>query len=196
MIRFFEEYEHTIKQLEFGEYFELLIQYVNSLFMVGNYQKHLEKVDLVIEASVMHNIKFFNGADIFHQMLFRKAASSFHMMNIDQADYILRELIKIDPSDNDSILFLKKCLRRRQVGLIGNTRGLSLLLFLLSAIIICLELLVIRKYFPHFYDAIFNARNTIFGMAWFLLIGGDLFHRWRTNKEVDDFVKKARRTER
>ena len=46
-------------------------------------------------------------------MLFRKAASLYNIMEYGKAEYILRELIKIDPYCEDFILFLRKCLGKK-----------------------------------------------------------------------------------
>ena len=47
IIQFFEENEKRIKKLEFEEYFEVLIGYINALFEGEKLLKHLEIVDLL-----------------------------------------------------------------------------------------------------------------------------------------------------
>jgi len=188
IIRFYESFENEIRKLEFGEYFELLIAYTNALFEVGSYQKHLLMADVAIEASVMHNIKFFGGVDIFHQMLFKKAASCYHSKDYPKADYILRELIRIDPFDKDAILFLKKCLRRMRPDLIQNTRAASVFLFFMVIVLVCVEVLAVNNFYERYHPLVKAARNTVFFLAWAVLIAGDLRHRWRVNKEVENFV--------
>ena len=192
VIRFYEEKEDEIAQLEFTENFELLNCYVNSLFEIGAYRRHLLMVDLVIELSIQKNVQFFRGEDVFHNMLFKKAASLYNMLEYDQADYILRELIKIDPYDQDVILFLKKCLRKKHPGLVRSTRAASIFFFLMTAMVICLEVLFIRPFYKMHVYLIETTRTTVFGLGVAILIGGDLIHRWQVEKEVNTFVSSVK----
>lgn len=193
VVRFYEEYKSQITALEFEEYFEMQVAYTNALFEIGAYEKHLLMVDGVIEASVINNVKFFNGEDVFHQALFKKAASSFHTWQLEKADYILRELLRIDPYDEDAAMFLKKCLRKMRPALIRQSRAAAIGCFLLGALIVCLEMLVIRNFYPDFTGIFEASRNTLFFSGVGVIAGVDVLHRWRTNHEVDVFVAKLRK---
>lgn len=193
VVRFYEEYKSQITALEFEEYFEMQVAYTNALFEIGAYEKHLLMVDGVIEASVINNVKFFNGEDVFHQALFKKAASSFHTWQLEKADYILRELLRIDPYDEDAAMFLKKCLRKMRPVLVRQSRAAAIFCFLLGALIVSFEMLVVRNFYP-MYTGIFEAsRNSLFFIGVGVIAGGDVLHRWKTNREVDIFVLKLRR---
>lgn len=170
----------------------MLLAYTNALFEIGNYEKHLIIVDQVLEVSVMHNIVFFNGEDIFRNSLFKKAASSFHTHRLEQAAYILRELLRIDPYDKDAALFLKKCLRYVHPPFLKKARAISIFLFLASALIICFELLVIRTFYPEHAQFVESLRNCVFLTGILLLVGSDFIHRFRTNREANLFVLKIR----
>lgn len=198
IVRFFEDREAEIQQLEFNEYFEVLVAYTHALFEVGHYQKHLRMADVVIESSILRNIQVFQGEDVYWVTLFRKAASYFNLMRYNKTDYILRELIKMNPFHSDAILFLKRCLRKNQPQFIQNARAISVLLFLVSAMIIAVEVIVIRNFFEAYATMIETLRTAVFIAGAIVLVGSDLFHRWKVNKEVDDFVAevKANRQER
>lgn len=193
IIRFFEENEVQIRHLEFDEYYELLISYVNALFEMGTYQKHLEWVDLVIENSILRNVKYFKGEDIYRKMLFKKAASQYNLRHFDQADYILRELIKIDPFDKDPILFLKKCIRSAPSTLIKATRAISILLFLITAIIIAVEILLIRPFYEGYSRIIEITRISSFVLGLIVLIFGNLYHTFRIDREISEFVQQIQK---
>lgn len=194
--RFFEEREPEIRQLEFNEYFEVLVAYTHALFETGSYQKHLRMADVVIETSILRNIQTFQGEDVYWVTLFRKACSYFNMMRYNKTDYILRELIKMNPFHTDAISFLKRCLRKNQPQFIKNARAISVLLFLISALIISVEVLVIRHFFEAHTTMIEPLRTAVFIAGLVVLIGSDLFHRWKVNKEVDDFVKMVKKKEK
>ena len=79
IIQFFVEYEQEIKHLEFDEYFELLLAYADALFETAAYENHLEIADQAINITIEHNIKFYQGKDVFFEMLYKKAASYYNL---------------------------------------------------------------------------------------------------------------------
>ncbi len=190
--RYFEAYEEGIKRLEFEEYFELSAAYVNALFEIDDYQKYLSRVDEVIEVSIKENIRFYRGIDIYRAMLLKKAISLFNMLEYAEADYILRELIKIDPYDKEVILTLKKCLIHMHPNFVKSFRALSVLLFIFSAGIILFEVLFVRPFYEAYGEKIELLRNTLFLSGWLVLIGGDFIHRLMVKNEVDRFVRDVR----
>lgn len=196
IIHFFEQKEEAIRQLEFDEYFEMLQSYVDALFEIGAYAKHLLMVDVVIEHSITYNIQFRKGEDIFQRMLFKKAASCYNLREYDRADYILRELIKIDPYDRDVSLFLKKCLRRKHPQMVYRSRAASIFLFLMTAFIISLEVLLIRPFYRMHVPTVEASRLSLFFLGCLVLVGGDLLHRWKVEREVNAFVAFVKRQKR
>lgn len=192
IIHFYEKLETEINQLDFEEHFEVLTAYVNALFEVGSYQKHLLLVDLVIETAIQNNIAFYKGEDIFLKMLFRKAASLYNLLEYEKAEYILREIIRINPWNKDAVLFLKRCLRRRQHRYVQVTRALSIVLFLLAAMVIALEVLMVRPFFKEYTFIVEQSRFTLFGMGGLLLLGVSFIHRLRVEYQVNNFVHRIR----
>lgn len=193
IIHFYEKQESHIHNLEFEEHFELQTAYVNALFEVGAYHRHLLLVDVVIEMAITNNIEFYKGEDIFLKMLFRKAASFYNMLELDKAEYILREIIRINPWDKDAITFLKKCLRRQQPKYLQASRAISILLFLMAALVIAAEVLVVRPFYPIYTSAIEQSRFGLFGLGVIILIGADLIHRGYVENRVNYFMNSTRR---
>lgn len=192
IIRFYEDKEEEVRRLDVEEYFELIVAYVNALFEIGAYQKHLLMVDIVIELAILQNIDWYKGEDIYQKMLFRKAASLYNTLEYDKAEYILRELIRIDPHSEDPILFLRKCLRKKEPAFLSKAKALSIFLFLLSAFVISIEVLFIRPFYKEQADGIEASRTFIFLLGCAVLVGSILFHRWRVQSHVSSFVGKAR----
>lgn len=192
VIRFYEENERQIEQLDEHEHFDLLTSYVNSLFEIGAYQKHLLMADLVIETTVERNIKTYRGVDIFCSMLFKKAASLYNVREYDKAEYILCELIRIDARNEEAILFLKKCHRQKSPGIMQHARAASIFLFLLTALIISIEVLFVRPFYDMYTPLIESSRFSTFGLGCFLLVAGDLIHRWQADRKVNRFVRQVR----
>lgn len=189
MIYFFEENEKRIKKLEFEEYFEVLIAYINALFDGEKFLKHLEIVDIAIEASVNRNIKYHNNQDIFKTLLYQKAVASYRTLQYPRADHILRELIRMDKADENSKELLEKTLSAVHPKFLQKTRAVSILFFLFSAMVICAEVVFIRTLMPEFLDTVEIIRNSLFFTGWAVLASGEIKHRLQVKKEIKDFIQ-------
>lgn len=193
LVRYYEAYEEKIKQLEFSEFFELLILYTEALFEIGAYQNHSLMVDAAIEISVVNNIKFYNKKDIYFELLFKKAASCYNLMKYDEAEHILRELIKMDPYNSISIRFLNKCLLRKKSFFIRGAQALSVVFFLLAAMVISVELIIIRPLYEMHTSSFEFYRNSIFILGVFILGGSELISRFEIKRQVNAFVVQAKK---
>ena len=193
LVRYYEAYESKIKRLEFSEFFELLIIYTEALFEVGAYQNHSLMVDAAVEISILNNIKFFNKKDIYCDLLFKKAASCYHLMRYDEAVHILRELIKIDPYNDMNIRFLNKCMLRKKPKFVRSAQAVSVIFFLISALIISIELIVIRPLYEMHSSSVEFYRNTFFLMGVFILGGTEVLNRLKVRKKIQKFVAESKK---
>lgn len=187
--RFYEEHEQRILNLDFEEYFELLLCYTGALFETGAYRKHILMANTIIEISILQNIPHFHGDDIYTKTLFRKAASHYNLSENRECKHILRELIKMNPQNEDAVVFLKRCLRNEQPKYIQHTRAIAIVLFFLTALVICIEVLFVKNFMPQYVGQVMDVRTGIFIIGLIALVSGDLYHRWKTNQSVDQFVQ-------
>ena len=194
VVRFFEKYEKDIVQLEFNEYFELLVAYTNSLFEIGSYSKHILMSDVVIEASIEQNVQFFHGQDVYYTALFKKAASFYNQYEHDKAEHILKELIKMDPHNSETINFLKKCRHERKSPFVKNMRAAAMVLFLVTPMIIALEVLFVTHFYPSWVEVIRTLWMVVFLAGWVCYLSGDLIHKYRETREIEGLVEEAKRT--
>ncbi len=189
-VRYYEKNRKAINNLEFTEYFELLVDYAIALFETGAYQKFIPVADYIIELTIEKNIKFYNGQDLYRDILFKKAAAYYNSMAFEKSEHILKELTKINPSDELTTRFLKKATRRRHPKFLDTARIVSVALFFVSAFIIAIEMLCIRPFFEEaVVDQFQLVRTIIFIVGFFLLIGSELLHRGIVNYKVNAFVK-------
>lgn len=188
LIRFFEENEKEIRDLDFEEYFDVLVTYVTALFEVGAYREHLLMVDVVIETSIINNIEEYKGEDLFRRMLFRKAASLYHTGQFQKAEHILAELLRMNQADQSAILFLKKCLRTHYPQVRSNARATAVFSFLLTAFVIALEVLLIRPFYEMHAKTVELSRNFIFVFGILCIVFGDLYHLYLSEREVRGFL--------
>ena len=196
IVRFYERNEKGILLLEFEEYFELLVTYTKALFEISEYRKHLLMADVVVKTSILQNITHVRGDEVYRSTLFQKAASHYNLHEFSKAAHILGELIKMNPHDPLSIRFLGRVLRDDKPAYIRHARAISVFLFLMSALLICIQVLVVKHFYTMYDPIVEMSRNSIFGLGVFALVGAEIAHRWRVqvyiNKLVDSIkIKKA-----
>ena len=178
IIREYEYKEREIGQLDPEEHFELTVLYVDALFATGAYRRHLLMVDLVIFASIDRNIQYLNGEDVYERMLFRKAASAFRTFDFASCAHICRELMRMYPENPLHGRLLQRALFNQQRSTLQFGRGAAIFCFLLTALVIVLDLLIIKNFYPAEHQAAIWLRNDVFiagilfiagayGLAWF-----------------------------
>ena len=192
IIRFFEDREEQIRQLDEPEFFELLVCYTDALFQIGAWGKHILVADEVIEYSILHFSVDWRENDIYYLTLFQKAKSLFKRLEFEKAEYILRELLGINPDDTYVENMLRRSIYKNTPAWIRRSRAVSISLFLLAAVITSAELLVIRSFYDHITGEVEALRIGIFLIGMFVLLGSDLWHRVRIYKEVKRFTHSIR----
>lgn len=193
-IRFVQKNITRIEDLELDEYFEIMLSYRQALFQTCKYEEHIPLSEHLVKLSIQHNIKVFSGEDIYFETLLQKAASHFNLGQLGESLHILRELVRIDPANETARLFLiKGYIREEKLRSRYFFRGLSIACFLLSALVIMLDLLIIHPFFTN-YDPI--AKYTYQGLflgGFLILIAGELRLRYRGVGKAINVVRKARK---
>lgn len=191
IVRFYEEYEAQILQLEFSEYFDLMVSYANALFRIGRYRQFLLMSDPIIEISITENIRFWNGEDIYFSTLLRKAAAHHQLLELDRADHILRELLRIDPKDKECQMLMRRNLRRRQSALVRSCRAACILLLLCSVVVLLIEALFVQAFYPQHASVVEWVRNGLFLTGVGILGGGALLNYLLSSYKTARFVREA-----
>ena len=100
----------------------------------------------------------------------------------------------MNPSDTFSIRFFQKSQTHHPPNFVSYTRGISLLLFLFTAMIICFEM----SYFgfgktqSEMGMFIEISRNVVFLFGWVVLILGDGIFRFKVWKKTEAFVEEVK----
>jgi len=190
LARFYEQNHTLIQNLDQHEYFDLQVSYLVALFELGQYDKLLTIVDEPIEACIIHNIQKHNGKDVFRKLLYIKGESSFHLMKFDEAKYIFLELIKMDNKNSFYKEGLSKTLRKITPQFVKNGRALCIFFFILSALVIAFEVLVVKHFFSDYASIIEFFRNALFVLGWATLIGSELIHYFKVQQKVNAIAKR------
>ncbi len=192
IIRFFGEHVEEIKSLDFEEYFEILVCYVNALFEAGAYQKHAAMADVVIEASIMNNFTVLNGINIFEKTLYQKASSLYLLHDYFQSAHILKELIRINPGESNYRDLLIKNYLQVKPGFLKSSQGLSIICYFSCVSVIAFTAFYLDPFEPKFSHHADIARNFLFIGGTLLMIGADGLHRIYVWFKVFRWIEAAR----
>jgi tetratricopeptide (TPR) repeat protein len=189
IVHFYERYEKSILQLDFEEYFEMVVAYTQALFEIEAYRKHIMMADVVIETSISQNITHINKEEIFLSTLFQKAASYYQLQDFAKAEHTLKELIKLQPKDPLSIRLLEKVFRDNRPSYIRYARAFAIFTFLVAALGVAIEVLIIRHFLPDWIMMTEWFRNGIFALGVCALTIPELYHRWHVSDRVKKYVR-------
>ena len=192
-IQYIEENFFMLRQLEAGEYFDMMVLYGEALFEVGEYARQAKLADHIVEMSMERNIIRHREQDVYFETLFKKAASLHNLDKIDQAVHILKELVKINPDHESTKLFLINCIIRQKKPLVRPYRNVSLVLLLSSALLIAIELILVRRLWPSWTMIIEMIRNGLFIGGVILLIAGEVMVRYRAVEDVYSFSRETKK---
>lgn len=193
IVRYYEQFEDGIRGLDFEEYFDCTLVYADALFQTGSHGKHLVMCDHLLEIIIMQNIEARGGEDLYAKILFRKAASLYHRQEYPKAEHVLRELIKIYPSEKLNRRFLEKCLLRQKPAWLMKTRAACVGLSLLAATVIAVELFVVKPFFGAWLMPVQIAHNILLGAGAGVFVAGEALHGWRCRNAALSFAEKMRR---
>jgi len=192
IIRYYEAHEDGIRQLADKEYFVLLLHYTQALFYVKAYRQHLAVVDHTLY-TCLNQTDSKDIAAIFRDLLFMKAAAARSSLQLDVAEHVLRELLRMEPNYPGATILLRQCLRQQDQDLVKRSRAISILLFGLAAVVIALEILFVRPFYSLQAPIVESLRNGIFLLGILTLLGGELASWWRAHRRVQAFVRAHRR---
>jgi tetratricopeptide (TPR) repeat protein len=187
-ISFVDRNRIALRDLPVAEYAEVMDAYAEALFETGKYEEHIRLADHLAELAMEYNLDRINGRDLYFETLFQKAASLYNMDRLDDAIFILRELIRIDPKHDSTRLFLINCHVEQQKSKLQICRTISVVLILASAAVIAFELLVVRSFFLSFVEETEVVRNTLFITGAGILVIGELWVRYHAVSKVYDFT--------
>ena len=192
IVRFYEEYEEDIHGLKFEESFDLLVSYAHALFRTGAHQTFLRVADTILETSITEDIRFWNGEDIFYSTLLRKSACHHALLELETCDRVTRQLIGIDPTEKEAQMLLRRNFRLMRSRLVRNARAFCIICLLISAVVVLVEVLVVRSFYAPYLESVQALRTGIFLTGVGVLVLGDGYNYLSANWKTLRIVRSAR----
>jgi hypothetical protein len=184
MIRYYENHEAEMVTLPVNERFISLCYYNNALFTAEDYKKHIYYSTIVLEKSILENIQFVDGYDVFLHTLERKALSHLALNAFCDAEKMARALIKIDPKSPKYKLLLKKILIRRRPGWVHNAFGFGITSLALWTGIEIAGLIVFEPFYPMIDKWLFYFQNSILAFSFVAILFALAAHYYFVTAEV------------
>ena len=150
IIRFYELHKKRLRHLDVELFLEIELGYTNALFELARYEPFLVRTKYLLEALIYNNIKYINGEDVYEKLLLRKAAAHYHLLELSTAQNLLWQVLKMNPDNQSAAYLAKKCLIKETPSYFRKTQGICIFLFLVSAAIIAVELLILHPFFDQY----------------------------------------------
>jgi hypothetical protein len=189
IVRFYERNEDAIRTLDFEEYFDCTLAYTSALFESTRYGQHIVMCDHLLQLIINENVDAWGGDALYRRILFSKAASLYHQEELPKSEHILRELLKMEPSDPVCRRFFRKCLLQQKPEWLTKARAAFIVLVLLAVITIAAELFIVRPYYFGYYKQALILHNILLGAGILTLAGGETVHWLACFRRTQQFVQ-------
>ena len=184
-IFYVEKHSETIYNMDDISRINLLDQYSNALFELGHYEKCLGHLETLILDVVNSDLDSKNN-EIFCQLLLRKSCSQFNIDKLEDAEHVIKELIKIMPESIRSVKVLRTIHYKATTKSMGNFRAVLILFLFLGIGMTCMDLLIIQNFYPESAFITSITRNTIILFAGIGLIAAEFYafysSKWYASK--------------
>lgn len=163
--KLYESKQEEIMLLSAERRLDILHMYIESLFELRDFYKMKKEVDVLLYLSLSEEIPVEYGKLYYEDALFWKAKASLELMEYDESQHILEQLRKINPKKKEYRSTLLKCLFKNKPDYVRTFRAITILLFLVAAIVILFEILIIQSFFMEILDYVRYFRNGLFFSA-------------------------------
>lgn len=191
VVHFFEQHQEEVLTMNFEERFIMLLTYANALYDVNSFEKHIIVADDIIELSIVHNIQFFNGEDIFLKTLFKKAKSYFQLHHYKKAEHVCRELVKLIPNHQPYSQLLRKSMIRQRPVLVKKMLATGVFLYLLSVVLIVINLLLVKPFSGPVLGMMVGFHKVVFMLGIGCLLSGVAIHHIGVYNHIRKFKRNA-----
>lgn len=135
LIRFYEQYYQDIDHLPFDEGLIMSYYYANALFETQEYDLHIETSNYILEQSIINNVRYIDGEDVYMTVLHKKTYAHLKLGEIETAQNLAKQLVRLDPTNYAYTILLRQCFLTKRPSWIRPTLITSAVSTILGAII-------------------------------------------------------------
>ncbi len=188
-IDFFNQNREKISKLNKQDQIKVFLDFLLCLFKIGDYERFLDYVDEQIENVIEFNIVEFNGLDIYYQLILKKCQCFFYLHRDAECEALVPVLYRMNPKNKIPPLVLKKVSKRRRRVWSNKMNGISIFLILFTAVLLFVELVVVRPFYMSYTSSIELLRNSTILFSFFLLFVNQVLIHFFSIQEVKRLQK-------
>lgn len=177
VVQFWDMHREEIYRLPVKRYFEVLNEYGRALFELGKYKNYLAVAEEVLELSIEYNIPTWEDKDIIRHILIKKAAAHYHLFETEQAEHLLKELLKLESEHKTARLLLERCMMRKKRHQSQGWKAATVVIMLSAAVVVAIELCLVRPFWGEMATYFEISRNALFIFGLAVWAGGEVYHR-------------------
>ena len=189
-IRYYERNRKDIVTLDFDAKIIIELKYAISLYEVEEYYSFLEKVDGLINIVISENIHELDDKDVFKELVYMKAEALHKTIDYYKAEHVYTELVRMDSEDVRFTYGFKRNAYELLKYKYKNINALSVLLFIVAAIIVGVELLMVRSFYPQLVFMVETVRNVLFFFGVGMIAFFEGYIRLRSDRELKELTNK------
>ena len=129
-IRFYERHADALSYLNSDEHFTVCCYYANALFAAEDFERYLSVAPLVLEKSIVDNIQFVDGVDVYMDHLEKMSIAYLKLKQYETAVKICVQLYNISGSAKKYKILLKRMLKSQRPKIILDLFAISICLAL------------------------------------------------------------------
>lgn len=183
-VRFYDEHRDLLSHLTVEQRILIDIDYHLALFEIGKYGRFLRGVDPLIEAVIIDGLAI-EGVDIYSDLLFKKAASHYNLWRLRECEYVLEQLLRMDPTSRQSkeLYYHCRCKADRKWYHIG--KAYCVVVFLVGVVLVVASKLVVQPFYYQYYEFISALSTVLIGSCVIGLIANEVMLKWSAKRDVD-----------
>ncbi|WMX14753.1 MULTISPECIES: hypothetical protein [unclassified Aureispira] len=135
LIRFYEQYDQDISDLPFDEGLIMSYYYANALFETQEYDTHIAMSNYILEQSIIHNVRYIDGEDVYMTVLHKKTYSHLKLEETETAQNLATQLVRLDPSHYLYHILLRQCFSAKRPTWIRPLLTMSAVSTIMGAIV-------------------------------------------------------------
>lgn len=133
LIRFYEQNNKDIGFLPLEEGMIMSYYYANALFETQEYELHIQVANDLLEQSIIHNIRYIDGEDVYMTVLYKKANAHLQLEQLDIAQRLATQLLRLEPQQFHYQALLRQCFLVRRPYWLRPTLTISAVATLMGA---------------------------------------------------------------
>lgn len=109
LIRFYEQNNKDINFLPLDEGIIMSYYYANALFETQEYELYLQVANELLEQSIIHNIRYIDGEDVYMTVLYKKTSVHLKLGQLETAQRLSTQLLRLEPEQFHYQALLRQC---------------------------------------------------------------------------------------